>query len=154
MNGQSGVSELHNLLDTVFSTTLSPCVIPMGVSEVDLREAEASNLELVGGVTFRKQEVVAVIAPLESFSIVVRTANILHNDVGLAVGKDAELFEFHITHIHRVIALPEPSQQVGSEVVALRRGILTVALFHEWTLATGNTQDSQTDDALGNRQEE
>ena len=149
MNGQSGVSELHNLLDTVFSTTLSPCVIPMGVSEVDLREDEASNLELVGGVTFRKREVVAVKAPLECFSIVVRAANVLHNDVGLVGREHADLLEFHIAHVHRIVALPESGQLVGSKLVTLITDgsvIGVLRLFRIKTLAARQHQGRHEDD--------
>ena len=140
--------------EAFFRSAPGPCVLAARVVEIEFGPEVTGDLELIHCIALSKRDVSAVVAPSEGFGIVSRASHILHNDVGLAVGKDAELFEFHITHVHWVIALPESSQQVGSEVVALRRGILTVALFHEWTLATGNTQDSQTDDALGNRQEE
>lgn len=129
--------------DTVFWSAPGPCVFDMRVAQVEFWREVASDLELVGGVALSEREEIPIVVPFVGLCIVGRASHILHDDVGLAVGEDADLLELHIANIHRVVALPEAWQQVGGEVVAITTAVRISLLFEIGAFAAHNHQSEE-----------
>lgn len=129
--------------DTVFWSAPGPCVFATRVAQVEFWREVAGDLELVGGVALSEREVATIIAPLEGLGKVGRSATCLHDDVGLATGEHADLLELYIAHNHGVIALPEPRQLVGGEVVAITTAVRISLLFEIGAFAAHNHQSEE-----------